>query len=601
MIFSFLVLLSALSISVTGAYFSILGLATMFPGSVLPVIIMGSVLEFGKIISAVWLHINWKSANKLMKMYLTSAVIILMFITSMGIFGFLSKAHIEHSYLTEKETATVKQIDEKISREQLFIERQYSYINEEEKKSSSSRDINLIDIEREEKRIEQINSQLNQNIEFEKAQIDKLINRRKELDKIISNFETEISLSSNQTTIDQINNQLNQDIKFEESRRDRLIERRQELDLAIAEIESKSGGIFSDKKSKIEELKLAQAEERESIDKNLKEIEIKIDSYRKDASSEIQEYKSSINQKSEDLKKSQLEEREFISQNLKDIEFKINSYREKAEEQIKKSVDKITTLQQSRLESVEDKSEVEKYNKLINEANDRISELQVQKMDYNEKVRSLEAEIGPIKYIAKLFEDLGGGEISLDKAVRIVIIILIFVFDPLAVLLVLAGVSGLHKRSLKNKNPIIDENFKNFNLDAFTKTINELKNKVTNLEKHKDFVSIERFDRIESALNNMPEAKDIPTKEELQGIINFYNGDKKKIKEELESEIIRETSKIQAALFKINRNYTKTKNLIKQNYRRIILNSHRTRENKSARESKFRKIVSSIENKIKKF
>ena len=105
MIFYILVLLSALSISGTGAYFSILGLATMFPGSTTEVIVMGGVLEVGKIIAAIWLHLNWKSANKLMRFYLTGAVIVLMFITSMGIFGFLSKAHIEHSYLTDKEVA----------------------------------------------------------------------------------------------------------------------------------------------------------------------------------------------------------------------------------------------------------------------------------------------------------------------------------------------------------------------------------------------------------------------------------------------------------------------------------------------------------------
>ena len=200
----------------------------MFPGAAWSVIIMGSVLEVGKIVSAVWLHQNWREANRLMKYYLTAAVVVLMFITSMGIFGFLSKAHIEHSYLTEKEMAAVEQIDEKILREKQFITRQESYIVEEEKRLTSSKDINLIDIQREEKRIEQINSQLNK------------------------------------------------DVQFEQDRIDQLAERRRELDTAVATLESESGGLFSNKKQKLQALKELQAEERAAIRSSIKLGEVDI-------------------------------------------------------------------------------------------------------------------------------------------------------------------------------------------------------------------------------------------------------------------------------------------------------------------------------------
>ena len=93
---SILTLISALSISATAAYFSIIGLATMFPGSQGAIIIMGSVLEVGKIIAAIWVHLNWKRISFLMKSYLCFAVFTLMLITSMGIFGFLSKSYILH-------------------------------------------------------------------------------------------------------------------------------------------------------------------------------------------------------------------------------------------------------------------------------------------------------------------------------------------------------------------------------------------------------------------------------------------------------------------------------------------------------------------------
>jgi len=95
-IFAIATLVSALSISCVGAYFSVLGLATIFPGSQISVVIMGIVLEIGKIIAAIWLHRNWKVAPWLVKGYLCFAVLVLMGITSLGIFGFLSKSHIEH-------------------------------------------------------------------------------------------------------------------------------------------------------------------------------------------------------------------------------------------------------------------------------------------------------------------------------------------------------------------------------------------------------------------------------------------------------------------------------------------------------------------------
>ena len=89
--------ISAISISVIAAGYSIIGLATLFAGATLPIIAMGSALEIGKLIAASWLYHNWTNhrLSFLIKSYLTTAVIVLVFITSMGIFGFLSKAHLD--------------------------------------------------------------------------------------------------------------------------------------------------------------------------------------------------------------------------------------------------------------------------------------------------------------------------------------------------------------------------------------------------------------------------------------------------------------------------------------------------------------------------
>ena len=137
MIFAILTLISALSISCIAAYFSIIGLATIFPGSITAVIAMGSALEVGKIIAAIWLHKNWKSAPKMIKIYLFSAIVVLMGITSMGIFGFLSKSHIEHEQNSVRAQALVQQVETKISRQQDYISRQKELIAQNEDKNQS--------------------------------------------------------------------------------------------------------------------------------------------------------------------------------------------------------------------------------------------------------------------------------------------------------------------------------------------------------------------------------------------------------------------------------------------------------------------------------
>ena len=123
MILAYLTLLTALAISGVAAYYSIIGLVAIFSASVIPIAVMGVVLETGKLISAAWLYHYWKKVNKLLKTYLISAVIVLMFITSMGIFGFLSKAHIEQTTVQSDNTLQIESIDSQIIRQQKDIER----------------------------------------------------------------------------------------------------------------------------------------------------------------------------------------------------------------------------------------------------------------------------------------------------------------------------------------------------------------------------------------------------------------------------------------------------------------------------------------------
>ena len=114
MFLSYITLTVALSLSVIAAYYSIMGLAAIFAAAVIPIIIMGSILELGKVVVTLWLHEYWSRCRLLMKMYLVPAVAALMLITSMGIFGFLSKAHSDQSLVSGDVQAKISVYDEKI-------------------------------------------------------------------------------------------------------------------------------------------------------------------------------------------------------------------------------------------------------------------------------------------------------------------------------------------------------------------------------------------------------------------------------------------------------------------------------------------------------
>lgn len=117
-----LMLFSALGLSITAAWYSIMGLTAIFPGAVVPIIIVGSILEFAKIVTTVWLHKYWNKTPFLLKTYLIPAVLVLALITSMGVFGFLSKAHIEQSIPSNEISSKIELIDEKIKIEQENIQ-----------------------------------------------------------------------------------------------------------------------------------------------------------------------------------------------------------------------------------------------------------------------------------------------------------------------------------------------------------------------------------------------------------------------------------------------------------------------------------------------
>ena len=121
MFFGILTLIVGLAISGVAAWYSIVGLMAIFAAAKIPIAIMGAVLEVGKLLTASWLYQFWDKTNTLLKSYFTVAVVVLMFITSMGIFGFLSKAHMDQTLTVGDNSLLIERIDRKIEREKVKI------------------------------------------------------------------------------------------------------------------------------------------------------------------------------------------------------------------------------------------------------------------------------------------------------------------------------------------------------------------------------------------------------------------------------------------------------------------------------------------------
>jgi len=114
---TYLLFATALGLSACAAYYSVMGLVAIFASAVVPILIMGTLLESAKLVVASWLYRNWKEVPVLLKTYFTVALVILMMLTSMGIFGYLSKAHLDQAIPSGDVTAKLSLIDEKIKTE----------------------------------------------------------------------------------------------------------------------------------------------------------------------------------------------------------------------------------------------------------------------------------------------------------------------------------------------------------------------------------------------------------------------------------------------------------------------------------------------------
>ena len=352
MFIALLTLLSALSISSVAIFYSVIGLATIFPGQFWAVVIMGSVLEVGKLVTASWLYRNWKQTRFLLKTYLTTAVIVLSLITSMGIFGFLSKAHLEQNLKENTLTQRIEVINNKIESQTIYIKRQNAVIDRAEKTLKRTGTSNTDAIELEKQNLKDVQDKFKTLLVVETNTIKNLNDRLKILDKDVSDV-----LTSNKAW-------------------------------------------FNEEKAAAE-LKASQKEERALINKEISEAQNRIAILKQDYANDT--------------------------------------------DAIQKRIDKLRTGGTTDKTDVE--AQIKEAEANILNAQNNIDDLIIDREPLEGKMIKLEAEIGPVKYIAALVIDWGiTNEVDTAEAVRWVILIIICVFDPLAVLLLVAANQSLIRR-----------------------------------------------------------------------------------------------------------------------------------------------------------
>jgi len=345
-----------MSIAGIAAYFSVIGLATIFAGAFLGVVVMAGALEFGKIVTAAYLHLYWDRLNY-MKYYLTFSVFILMLITSLGIFGYLAKASSDTSYKTSVAQSELQKIDGKILRTGNSIS-----LLEERMNSLGTSKIDVSESIRQQEVIRDgAWERVQGDIDYAQVQIESLRTQMTSLD----------------TAVNELRNK------------------------GVEVITTDEGGLF-------------QGDEKQTID-----------------------YVAQANT----LFEQQSEQRQQIRTDISQQQSNIDKYRTQAQTTIDNANDEIKRLQISSTGDADDIiNRTTEYQLQIDGLYDTISVYKEERFPFEQEILNFEREVGPIKYVAEVIYGQETARDYLDNAIRWVIFAIIFVFDPLAILLLITSI-----------------------------------------------------------------------------------------------------------------------------------------------------------------
>jgi hypothetical protein len=385
----------ALTVSAVAAYYSIIGLTAIFAAAVVPIIIMGASLEVAKITTAVWLHTYWSEAPALMRAYLTSATVVLMLITSMGIFGFLSKAHIEQSAGGSQLSARIERISQEIGREEQTQRRAEVAIAGFTTATMSTDAATQERIATQERLITGIEQRLARDIEAQNALIAQEL----------------VTLAPLQQRL--------ADIEAKQASLLALVNASDTAALQLL-VGAKADGVAGpETQRRVEQYKIDLETQRQAVlteitaaqqveDPEVTAIRVEIQRLQQTARADIARAQAAIDSFSNQL---------------------------------------VTTT------AADNSADVAAQEATIAEANKRIDALLTERFELENQLRTLEAEVGPVKYLAELIYG-AADQAVLEQSVRWVIIVLVLVFDPLALVLVLAGISLLPRKEKSVDFPV---------------------------------------------------------------------------------------------------------------------------------------------------
>ena len=560
MILGILVLITALSISAVAIYYSVSGLVAIFAAAAIPIVIMGTVLEVGKLVTAVWLHWYWDKAKWWLKTYLSIATIVLMFITSMGIFGFLSKAHIEQTAAAEEGIAQLEIIEQDLIRQADVIKRAEQRIVEAEASIGLGNTAIQDQIDKEQVRIDTAYTRIEPAIEEQntiiRTQLDSLEDRvdvyeeeirsldgdLQRLNSLVTDYRAELdstSVSSIEEQVQPYNEQIAQldaDLERINIQANEYEQRISEVEIDTSAIESLKTRIATLEETIVVTTNKLQSNERAKVQEGQAVIGVTSDglfggntrraleswvSAQQDRIAQLQEQETALRTQAQttldaernrlteqvkDLRGTQTDNVLQRKQGLLDaideirtsaiadartakniIQTKINTVinndipanrtarvtaqdaitalrqaddarinaaretikdlRASADAQIAASNELIQRLRDNLTVGKDPAVEavIEKQTQRIIEANNSIDNLTENKYALQAEYRKLEAEVGPVKYLAEFIYDDADKDV-LEEAVRWVIIVIIFVFDPLAVLLLIASQATFEMR-----------------------------------------------------------------------------------------------------------------------------------------------------------
>jgi len=572
MILGLLVMITALSISAVAIYYSVSGLVAIFAAAAIPIIIMGSVLEIGKLVTAVWLHWYWSKAKWWLKTYLSIATIVLMFITSMGIFGFLSKAHIEQTAAAEEGIAQIDRIDEELIRQGAIITRAEERIVEAEASVGEGNTAIQEQIDKEQERIDTAYTRIEPAIEEQnviiQTQLDSLEDRVAVYEEEIKSLDSELVRLNNlveqyrsefdNTTVASIEEQiqpyndqiaqLDADLERINTQANEYEQRITDLQIDNTAIESLKQRIAAIEESIVVTTNKLQSTERDKIregqavigvtsdglfggntrralqswveaqQRRIAELQAQETELRTQAQSTLDAERNRLTEQVRDLRGTQTDNILQRKQGLLDAIDQIRTSSIEAAQVAKTSIqlkidtvlntdipanrsarqtaqDAITALRQAddprinaARQTIKDlrssaDAQIAASNNLIQrlrdtltvgkdplveatiaeqqekiiEANNTIDSLTQTKYTLQAEYRKLEAEVGPVKYLAEFIYDDADKDV-LEEAVRWVIMVIIFVFDPLAVLLLIASQATFEMRRQERLRLTAEEN-----------------------------------------------------------------------------------------------------------------------------------------------